>query len=810
MKHFLLVLALVGGALPAAAQPNQIPVNDQDPPGGLRNFDLQGDNKTLFTAVTKAFGLECTFDSDYEVKRQFAFRLEQVDYRTALHALEAATGSFAIPLSENRLLVVQDTPDKRRSYEPDIAVTVEIPEAMTPQEMNEAVNAVKQIMTVDKMGVQTQGNRVVIRGPMSRVVPAQRLFDSLMQHHPEVSIDMKLVEVSKSDMVTYGLNLPTNVAISSLTSLSNTTTTLAAIAKGPLGMFGIGIMEAQLVAQMEKSSAHTLMDLQLRASNHQATSFHSGNRYPIVTSEYVGGQATTNTTNTTNTNNNGTSNNSGSSSTSNTPTTFGSVPQPSALAIADFNADGLPDIAAASSSGNEVGVMLGQSGATFADAVLIPVGTAPSAIAAADLNSDGHIDLVTANAGAGSVSILLGNGDGTFQDAVPLSVGSRPTSVVVADLNQDGIPDIATANAGTNDISILYGQKDGTYQSAQSVAAGLAPSGLIAVDLNGDSRPDLVVVNSSANTITVLLASADGGFLAPTAYATGQGPSAIVSGDLNRDGGVDLVVTNTTDATVSVFLGNGQGAFQQGLVFPANAGPTAAVIGDFNLDGALDVAVANTSSGAISLLLGIANGSFQAPIAFQTGANPSSLAAADINKDGVTDIVAANGSSNDFSLLLGTSTGAFHDSGGNTYTATGGTSYAPPPAFTYEDLGLVVKVTPHVNASEEVALDLDAEFKVLTGQSALGMPVIANRKLATKVSVPAGEWVVVGGLLTRSDALSISGLPILTPVLGHRQTNDEDEQVLLLIKANLLSLGPNRLETTPIGLGSETRPRIPY
>ena len=80
---------------------------------------------------------------------------------------------------------------------------------------------------------------------------------------------------------------------------------------------------------------------------------------------------------------------------------------------------------------------------------------------AADFNGDGVPDLAVSNSGchlstpSKTVSVLLGNGDGTFQASLTFGVGIAPRSVAVGDFNADGKPDLAVANRGTGDISVL-------------------------------------------------------------------------------------------------------------------------------------------------------------------------------------------------------------------------------------------------------------------------------------------------------------------------------------------------------------------
>ena len=142
----------------------------------------------------------------------------------------------------------------------------------------------------------------------------------------------------------------------------------------------------------------------------------------------------------------------------------------------------------------------------------------------------------------------------------------------------------------------------------------------------------------------------------------------------------------------------------------------------------------------------------------------------------------------------------------------GGQAYTPPPSFTFEDLGVVIKVMPHVNGTEKVTLDLETEFKVLAGSALNGIPIISNRKLTTKIRLRNGEYGFVAGLMSASDAHNISGIAGLSslPVVGHlfKTTTDERDttEVLIVVKPRLLYPPPSEAVTIPIRVGSESRP----
>ena len=126
-----------------------------------------------------------------------------------------------------------------------------------------------------------------------------------------------------------------------------------------------------------------------------------------------------------------------------------------------------------------------------------------------------------------------------------------------------------------------------------------------------------------------------------------------------------------------------------------------------------------------------------------------------------------------------------------------------------------MKITPHVHGMDDVTLDLESEFKVITGQSVNGIPIISHRQLTSKVRLREGESAVVGGLLTSNEARSISGIAGLAdmPALGalFRQTNKNEQtsEVLVVVKPTLLGLPPDQFVAPAIYTGSETRPLTP-
>jgi Concanavalin A-like lectin/glucanases superfamily/FG-GAP-like repeat len=126
--------------------------------------------------------------------------------------------------------------------------------------------------------------------------------------------------------------------------------------------------------------------------------------------------------------------------------------------VADMNLDGNLDLAFAPYDGTgAVGVyiFIGNGDGTFQPEVSYRAGAGANSVNGADFNGDGLLDLAVANVESNNVSVLLGQGDGTFQTHVDYGTGSSPVQVAIGDFNGDGRLDLAIANGTSNTISIL-------------------------------------------------------------------------------------------------------------------------------------------------------------------------------------------------------------------------------------------------------------------------------------------------------------------------------------------------------------------
>jgi len=156
----------------------------------------------------------------------------------------------------------------------------------------------------------------------------------------------------------------------------------------------------------------------------------------------------------------------------------------------------------------------------------------------------------------------------------------------------------------------------------------------------------------------------------------------------------------------------------------------------------------------------------------------------------------------------------------NAYVGPGGPNdrsvVVPPPAIQFQDLGLILKVTPSVHRDGEITLDVDAEQNALNGSANNGIPVITTRHYQGTSRLVDGESAVVVGLMQNNVEEDHSGFPVLSriPILGHLfATTTKTElvgQTLIVLKPHLLSVPQWEAPSPAMWVGTETKPLTIY
>ena len=214
--------------------------------------------------------------------------------------------------------------------------------------------------------------------------------------------------------------------------------------------------------------------------------------------------------------------------------------QPVALAAADFNGDGLVDLATANRLTDDITVALNASGRRFRTPVRIPVGSKPTTIASGDLDGNGVPDLLTVNTRADTVSLFINDGTASFlkKDELPLLYGD-PKQVVAGDLNRDGAVDLLVVDATSTELVRFQNNGDGTFRRPDYLTVPAPPIRAAVTDVNADGLADLVVAH--AEGVVVLRAGRDGKYESGP-LADLRADASPIPGDFDGDGTIDLVI----------------------------------------------------------------------------------------------------------------------------------------------------------------------------------------------------------------------------------------------------------------------------
>ncbi|MFH1452444.1 MAG: type II secretion system secretin GspD [Armatimonadota bacterium] len=123
----------------------------------------------------------------------------------------------------------------------------------------------------------------------------------------------------------------------------------------------------------------------------------------------------------------------------------------------------------------------------------------------------------------------------------------------------------------------------------------------------------------------------------------------------------------------------------------------------------------------------------------------------------------------------------------------------PIITYDYKDIGLTLKVTPHISQGKKIRMDINQKLQEITdylrpavGQVSYVVPITSQREYKTTITVEDNQTVIVGGLVSKRTIDTINKLPLLgdLPFIGkafqNKQTQDQKITLFAFITPHII------------------------
>jgi general secretion pathway protein D len=268
------------------------------------------DTKIIYETVGKLAGINVLFDPDY-TSRRVKIELNGVSEQEALEIIALESKTFWRPVTPNTIFVASDNPAKRKEIEQSVIKTFYLANLSQPTELQDVVNALRQILEISRIQPLPSQGALVVRGTPDQLALAEKLVGDLDKARPEVIVEVAIMQVSRDKTRNLGISPPTSATVAlqnnlntttSTTTTTTTTTTTGSNTSGTANQvnlnrlgnlnatdFTVTIPPATATALFADSSTKLIQNPSIRAVDGQKASLKIGDRVPVATGSFQPG-----------------------------------------------------------------------------------------------------------------------------------------------------------------------------------------------------------------------------------------------------------------------------------------------------------------------------------------------------------------------------------------------------------------------------------------------------------------------------------------------------------------------------------------
>lgn len=181
----------------------------------LPGFDLPADAKLpdsvifrdanardIYSAIGRFTNMSVMFDPTFR-DQAISIDLRGKTLEEALNGLSQTTRNFWRVTTDRTITVVPDTAAKRREYEEEIVRTFYLSNA----DLKETVDMLRIVVDARRLSTITATNAITIKDTAERITAAGKIITAIDKARPEVIIDVELLEVNRTHLQEYGLQI---------------------------------------------------------------------------------------------------------------------------------------------------------------------------------------------------------------------------------------------------------------------------------------------------------------------------------------------------------------------------------------------------------------------------------------------------------------------------------------------------------------------------------------------------------------------------------------------------------------------------
>jgi general secretion pathway protein D len=280
------------------------------------NLKMTNDARVVYETIAKLAGLSVIFDPDF-TSRRITADLPNVTLEQALDDVSLESKAFWKPVSASVIFVAPDQPQKRKDVEDEEVKTFYLANTLTPQDLTEVVNGLRQLLDLHRLQQVNAQNAIVIRDTPDKLALAAKIIADIDRAKPEVLVHVQVLTASVNRLRDLGILpgqsisvafspraafQPGSTSTTSTTSTTTTTTTTSTTSTTSTPQitlnylkkigwqdFAITLPGAQANAILTDDRTRIIQDPELRVTDGQKATLKIGERVPVATGSFQAG-----------------------------------------------------------------------------------------------------------------------------------------------------------------------------------------------------------------------------------------------------------------------------------------------------------------------------------------------------------------------------------------------------------------------------------------------------------------------------------------------------------------------------------------